>query len=242
MANKGETKSQKSISAPKVRQFLRKANVFTVKSRPGPHSKETSVPLSFAMRTLLGATENLKETKKVISNGDVKVNAKIRKDYRFAVGIFDTIELVASKKKYRAILDRKGRLQFVEIDIKSKDFKVSKIVSKKAVKGNKTWITTNDGFTIDIGKEKISVGDSIKVSLPEGKIEEIFPMAKGNSIFIIGGTHVGKTIKISDITEGTGQRKKLISLVEGDKDFQTVAKNVFVVGKDKPALEVLEAK
>ena len=242
MANRGETKSQKSISAPSVRYFKRKANVFTAQSRPGPHSKETSVPLSFALINLLELAANLKEAKRILNQGKIKVNGKIRKTPRFPVGILDIIGIEGIKKKYRALLDKKGRLVMKEADAKTKEFKISKVVAKRKVKGGKTWITTNDGLTIGIGKEKVSVDDSVKITLPEGKIEEVLSLEKGNTVFIIGGTHVGEITRIEDITPGTLQRKKLISLIQGENKFQTVARNVIVIGKAKPEIEVLEAE
>ncbi|MAG18028.1 MAG: 30S ribosomal protein S4e [Candidatus Diapherotrites archaeon] len=242
MANRGETKSQKSLSAPKARYFMRKENVFTVQSKPGPHTKETSVPLAFVLKHLLEAVGNMREAKQIISDGKVKVNGSVRKNHRFPVGLFDVVAIDDSKKKYRAVFDKKGRIVMKEVDAKGKDFKISKIVNKRKVKGGKTWITTNDGFTIAIDKEKVNVDDSIKVSLPEAKIEEIYPMEKGYTVFLTGGTHVGETNKVDSVDKGSLQKKKFVSLGDKETGFQTVTRNVMVVGKSKPEVEVLEAE
>ena len=37
-------------------------------------------------------------------------------------------------------------------------------------------------------------------------------------------------------------RKKLVSLKENDKEFQTTTKNVYVVGKDKADIEAIQSK
>ncbi|MCR4335885.1 MAG: 30S ribosomal protein S4e [archaeon] len=242
MANRGETKSQKSLSAPKARYFMRKENVFTVQSRPGPHTKETSVPLAFALKHLLEAAGNMKEAKKIVSEGKVKVNGAIRKDHRFPIGLFDVVAMDDAKKKYRAVFDKKGRIIMKEIEAKSKDFKISKVVNKRKVKSGKTWITTNDGFTIQIDKEKVNVDDSIRVSLPEVKIEEIYPMEKGYTVFLTGGTHVGETNTVDSVDRGSLQKKKFVSLGNKETGFQTVTRNVMVVGKGKPEVEVLQAE
>ena len=242
MANRGESKSQKSISAPKARYFLRKKNVFTAKTRAGPHSKKTSVPMSFVLRELLEVASNLKEAKRVLSKGKIKVNGTMRKDARFNVGLFDMLELTPEKKKYRIVLDKKGRLVLKEIDFKSKDFKVSKVTSKRKMKNGKVMATTNDGFTIELGKEKVNVDDSVRISLPSLKIEEVYPLEKGNTVFIIGGTHVGEQSHVESVTHGEIQRKKLVSLKADEKSFQTITKNVLVVGKGKSEIEALEAK
>jgi len=242
MANKGETKSQKSISAPKTRYFQRKKDVFTIKGRAGPHNKESSVPLGFALKHLLELVSNMKEAKKIVSEGKIKINGVVRRNHRFPIGLFDVVEIEDAKKKYRAVFDKKGRTVMKEIDSKMKDFKISKVVGKKKVRGGKTWITTNDGFTIAIEKEKIKVDDSIKVSLPEAKIEEVFPLEKGHTVFIIGGTHIGETNIVWDVLEGSLQKKKLVSLGDKETGFQTITKNVMVVGKGKPEVEMLEAE
>ncbi|MCH7902138.1 30S ribosomal protein S4e [archaeon] len=240
MANKGESKSQKSISAPRARYFLRKANVFTVTNRPGAHNKESSVPLIFALKELLKVSNNAREGRNIIKEGKVKVNGTIRRQVRLPVGLFDIIALEALKKKWRLTFDTKRRIVAHEIDAKGKDFKISKITGKRKVKGGKILLTTNDGFTIDLGKEKVNVDDSVKLSLPEMKIEEVFALEKGNSVFIIGGSHVGETSKVDSISEGTLQRKKLISLYDKERKFQTISRNIFVVGKGKSEIEVLE--
>ncbi|MCR4368421.1 MAG: hypothetical protein NUV67_00775 [archaeon] len=239
MANKGETKTQKSLSAPKSRYFSRKVDKFTTKSKAGTHRKKDSVPLSFALRQLLEVVANAREAKKILGEGKVKVNAIARKDERFALGLFDLIELAELKKKYRVVLDEKGRLILREIDAKSKDFKISKVTGKRAIKGGKILLTTNDGFTIDPGKAKVGVDDSIKISLPEIKIDEVYPMAKGSTIFIIGGTHVGETAMVEDVMAGSLQRKRAVLLSSKDNQYQTVTRNVFVVGKAKSEIEAL---
>lgn len=240
MANKGESKSQKSLSAPRARYFLRKDKVFTVTNRPGTHNKESSVPLIFALKEVLKISKNAREGRNIIKEGKVKINGTIRRQLRLPVGLFDIISVEALKKKWRLTFDTKRRIVAQEIDAKAKDFKISKIIGKRTIKGGKILLTTNEGFTIDFGKEKVNVDDSVKLSLPEMKIEEVFALEKGNSVFIIGGSHVGEISKVDGISEGTLQRKKLISLDDKERKFQTISRNIFVVGKGKPEIEILE--
>ncbi len=238
MANRGEDKTQKSLSAPTARYFLRKAHKFTPRSRPGPHSKETSVPLLFILKDMLGVTENAREAKAILSDGKVLVNGVKRQVTGLPVGLFDLVEVKDTGKKWRIVFDTKGRLVAKEADAKAKDFKISKVTGKRTVKGGKTMITTSDGFQIETGKEKINVDDSVKISLPDRKIEEVYALTKGHSVFIIAGTHVGETGIIESVTEGSLQRHKIVTLDEGEKQYQTVTHNVVVVGKGKPAIEV----
>ncbi len=240
MARRGESKTQKSISAPIIRHFNRKETVFTVKGRPGPHSNGTSVPLSFLLREVLGVASTVKECKKILSEGSVKINGKQRKKLEFPAGIFDLVEIAPIKKKYRLLLDTKGRLKAKEIDYKAADFKVSKIVAKRAVKGGKIMLTTNDGYSLDMGSQKIQVDDSVKLSLPALKIEAVYGPEKGNTAFLVAGVHVGKTLKVEGVVPGDTNKEKSVTLSEEGKQFETVLRNVFVVGKEKAEIEALK--
>ncbi len=240
MANRGEGKTQKSISAPKVRGFFpKKQETFTPKTRPGPHNKENSVPLSFFLRNVIGITENQKETKRILVEGSVLVNGVARKGKGFSIGLFDLIEVPPLKKKFRVLFDTKGRLIAKEAP-KAANFKVSKVVGKRTVKGGKTMITTNDGFNITLKGEKVRVEDSVRIAMPQIVIEEIYPMEKGSSAFVVGGVHTGKVVKIEGVVHGSLKTHTVVELAEGDRKFQTVINNVMAVGKGKPAIEALE--
>ncbi len=239
MANRGERKRQKSIAAPKVRGFKRKEDTFTPRSRPGPHSKATSVPLSFALRQVLKISRNMKETKRIIADGALLVNGRPRRKPQFPVGIFDVVEIVSVKRKFRFFLDRKGRMVAKEIEHGHGDFKVSKIVGKYTAKGGRIMATTNDGYSIELGREKISVEDSVKVSIPDMLVLEVLPMGRGATAFIVGGTHTGKTVKLERVMHGSLKTHTVVEFEDADKKYQTVIDNVFVVGKSKSELEVL---
>ncbi len=239
MANRGERKRQKSISAPKVRGFPRKEDTFTPKSKPGPHTKWTSVPASFALRQILQLTMNKKETRKVLADGGFKVNGVVRRKLSFPVGLFDVVELAALRKKCRFFFDGKGRLVAKEIDNKGGNFKVSKIVGKRIAKGGRMMATTDDGYSIELGKEKVNVDDSVKISLPEKKILEVYPMGKGTTAFIVAGTHAGKTVKVEGVTRGSLKTHTVVAFEDRGEHYQTVIDNVFIVGKGKAEIEAL---
>ncbi len=239
MARRGESKTQKSISAPAIRHFRRKGTAFTVKGMPGPHGKGTSVPLSFLLREVLGLAATVKECRKILSEGSVKVNGNVRRKPGFPAGIFDLIEIAPIKKKHRLLLDTKGRLKAKEIDYRAADFKVSKIVGKRAVAGGDIMLTTSDGFSIKMGKEKINVDDSVKLSLPGLRIEAVYSPQKGSTAFLVAGIHVGKTLRVEGVVGGNINKEKSVTLSEEDKEFETVLRNVFVVGKEKAEIEAL---
>ena len=239
MANRGERKRQKSIAAQKVRGFERKEDTFTPRSKPGPHDKWTSVPLSFALRHVLRLSANMKETKKILSGGNLLVNGRARKKPEFPVGLFDVIEIVPAKQKFRLYFDTKGRMIAKAIDHKEGGFKVSKITGKYVGKGGKMYASTSDGFTLEIGKEKINVEDSVKVSFPNMKVAEVYPMAGGSIAFIVSGKHTGKTVRLEGVHKGSLKTHTVVEFSENGDKYQTLIDNVFVVGKSKPEIEVL---
>jgi len=238
MANKGETKTQKKLSVSKVRNIARKGKErFVQKSKPGAHSKHTSVPLAFALRNLLGIADNAKEAKNIINRGAIKVNGVERKDTHFNVGLFDLIENMIEKKKYRAVYDNHGRLELVDVDKKTKDEKLCRIVRKKTMQGGITQLTASDGSTFKEKKTSIKVGDSVKVELPSRKIIANYGLKKGNTVYVTGGTHVASIAKIQGIIDGTMNRPKLVELERKGDKFLTVQKNVFVIGEGKSEIE-----
>ncbi len=240
MASRGETKTQKRISAPKVRGLLRKESVFTPKSRPGPHSASTSVPLSFALTSILRVASNLSEVKKLLSSGGVLVNGVVRRDRRFPVGIFDVVELQKVKSKFRFLLDSKGRMDAVEIDYKEGNFKVSKVVGKRVVRGGKVLVTTMDGFTIRVDKTPVRVGDSLRISLPKIGVEKVLPMKKGVLGFVFSGVHTGQVVRIENVIPGSLKRESIVEFSVGKSVFQTRANSIVVVGENEVELEVLK--
>ncbi len=240
MAKRGEGKTQKAISAPKIIHLNRKEKEFVYRTKAGAHSKETAVPLGFCLREILGVGENNREIKKIVFSGNVKVNGVTRKRLDFNVGLFDVIEIPKIKKGYRAVIDKKGRLKLKETSETA--FKISRVEKKHKKKGGKVVATTNDGFNIEVPEKEVNVWDSIKISLPEKKFLGVYKMEEGNSAFVVDGSHVGTTAKIIAVNKGGINRKKSVELQTKDEKFITVAKNVFVVGKNEAEMQELKGE
>ncbi len=237
MSQKGESKTQKSIAVEKARFIKRKKNVWTIRTSPGPHSKEFSVPLGFVVREMLGIAGTLFEAKKILGMGSIVVNGVARKEPKFPVGLFDVLLLVESKKKYRLVFDDKGRLVLSEMEDKSPLEKVSKILFKKAVKKGLVQLTTDDGFVFLEKKTAFRPGDSLKISLPEKKILDGLELKKGNMVYMIGGKKIGKTGTVLSVSDGTRSRPKLVGIEIDGKEILTVEKNTMVIGKGTPSVD-----
>ena len=240
MARHGATKSQKRISASKAVNIARKEFTWTIRARPGPHSGRASVPLGIAIRDLLGMARNLREAKIILNKRIVSVDGVIRTSTKLPIGLFDVIAFSTLKKQYRVLIDKKSRFFMKAIPAKNSGFKLVKVTGKHSLNGKQLQANTNDGrsFMID-AKKKLAVGTSLKISLPEQKISETFELAKGNLAFVFTGKRIGAIVEIKEVLPGTMRRGKLVVLKpKTGKEFQTVADNVFVVGKQKPEVEI----
>ena len=88
----------KRLNAPRALRIHRKEKKWTVKPSPGPHPIEKSIPLSLIIRDVLDLADTLRETKKIISNGDILVDGAVKKDYKLPVGIMDIVYIPKLKK------------------------------------------------------------------------------------------------------------------------------------------------
>lgn len=241
MSSKGGQTTLKRIAAGKATRLARKELTWTIKPSPGAHSEKTAVALGFVLRDLLGIANNLKEAKIILSAGKVKVNSIVRKEYKFPVGLFDVVQTEETKKAFRMLLDKHGRLFAREVKPSAKMQKVCKIAVKKMLRKSTLQLVASDGKTFVVSEKdavaKAKPDDSILVELP-GKILQVLELKKGNTVFVIGGKHVSDIAKVVSVSPSTMQRAKLITLDSENGQYSTVAENVFVIGEAKSAIEL----
>ncbi len=236
MSRKGQNKKTKTISMSKVVNTSRKETSWTVNTKAGPHTKETSVALGIVIRNYTEIVKTMKEAKKILNNSEVKVNGVVRKEHQFPIGLFDVVTLAKQKLFFRMVFDTKGRLVLKAIEAEAKE-KMSKVV-RKVMTSKGIQVTTDDARTF-VGV-KANVGDSLKISLPSGKVTEVVAFSEGAQAYITKGAHCAQTAKIVAIVEGTEKKEKLVKMEKGKETFETIAKNIHVVGKDKVEVEALD--
>lgn len=239
MSTKGESKTRKAMSAPKIARIPRKENFWTIRVKAGPYKKESAVALGIVLRDFAKLGGTLKETKKIINAGMLKVNGVPRKDHQFPVGIFDIISIEGQKLFYRMVIDSKGRLVVSEMKKPSNE-KLCKVEGKKVTRQG-IIISTNDGRALK--NVKAGIGDTIKLSVPGNKVEKVFEMKEGSLAYLTSGKHAGEKAKIIGIVSGTAARKKLVKMQlmnEEEKEFETTAEKVFVIGGKAAELEELK--
>ena len=220
---------------PKVVNTSRKETAWTVTPKPGPHTKETSVALGIVIRNYTGIVKTMKEVKKILANNEVKVNGVVRKSHQFPVGLFDVVSIPKQKLFYRMVFDEKGRLVLATVENEPKT-KISK-VTKKVMTKKGVQVTTNDSRTF-IGV-KANVGDSLQITLPEGKVSEVIEFKEGNLAYVTKGARCSQIAKIVELIKGAERKEELVKLQKGKEEFETIPRNVIIVGKSKVEVEVL---
>ena len=222
----------KRLNAPKTWQILRKDSKYVIKPVPGPHKLELAMPLGVILKETLNQASTTKEVKKILLSGEIKIDGVTRKDFRFPVGIFDTIDLANSNEHFRVVLNQKGHISLIKINKEEASFKPCKIMGKTMVNG-KLQLNLYDGKSIIVDKNAYKVGDTIMLSLPDHKISKHLKLEKKSSIMLTGGRHIGEIGNVDDVIE-----KKVIYKDEKSNLVQTSKEYAFVVGENKPLIRL----
>ena len=215
----------KRLMAPRSWPIQRKTYAWAVKSRPGPHPIERSLPLLMIIRDILHYADTAVEAKRIISSGEVFIDGKIVKDYKRPVGLMDVLSIPKTKEHFRVMLDSRGKIRLVKIPEENAKWKLARIENKATLKGGKIQINLHDGRNI-LTDEKYSTGDTLKIEFPSQKILERYPLVKGNKALIMGGKHAGEAATITNY-EVTRSPKPNIVYFE---KFSTTREQVFVIG------------
>ena len=225
----------KRLAAPKMWKIPRKEYPFVVKPSPGSHAAEQSIPLLIIMRDILNVTDNRTEAKKILASRAVKIDNRVVTDLKFPVGFMDVVTV--GDKSYRAMYDVRGNIRLVEVPEDHGEWKLVRIENKAVVKGGKIALNLHDGRNIILDKNQYNTGDVLKIKVPTQEIIGHYPLKEGSVAMIISGTHRGQVAHIKEyrITKSASD-----NIVEFDEGFETIKKNVFVVGVGKPEVTIPE--
>ncbi|MCD6323595.1 MAG: 30S ribosomal protein S4e [Desulfurococcales archaeon] len=249
MARMGGKKHLKRLATPSFWPILRKERVWSVKPSAGPHPIDRAVPLLLVVREMLGIAETNREARKVISEGHIKVDGKVRKNYKYPVGFMDVIEIVDTEEHFRAVPVPVKVMGLVPIPKEEASLKICRIENKTTVKGGHIQLNLHDGrnVLIRVSDPKAPEEDiyrtmgSVEISLETGEILKYFPLKEGVPVIVIGGRNVGRVAKILAISEGMRHYRKLVTLEDfkGNKFYTTLDK-IMVIGSEKPEITLPE--
>jgi len=224
----------KSIAAPKSWPIRRKENVYVIRPNPGPHKLENSMPIGLVLK-LLSQVKNAREAKHVINQKKVLINKKPANNLKLQAGLFDIVEL--ADNSYRILLNKKGKLVFKEISKSDANIFLFKIIKKTKLKGGKLQLNFHNGFNTLIEKDDGKADDVL--IMENNRVKEKISFEKGNTVYIVKGKNIGKTAKIEKVHEEAPFNKQ-VTLKIDDKKINLPRSYVFLIGKEKPAITLLE--
>jgi small subunit ribosomal protein S4e len=250
LGKKGKVGRLKRKPAPRFWPVHRKEAIWIVRPSSGPHSLENCLPLSLVLRDILEVAETRKEAKKIISQGKVYVDGKVRRKDDFPVGLMDVISMPDVNKFYRILPSHKG-LFLNPISKEEASFKLFRVEGKTIVKNGTSHVALHDGSNLFVkveGSESpaevvYETFDTLKLGLPEKQVLDQLKTKKGNIAIITGGKNIGKQGKIVEIekTEAKKRRNALV-VIEDEKGnrYQTILDFVFSVGGAKSLITLPE--
>ncbi len=221
----------KRLAMPKSWPLPRKTTKRVVRPMPGAHSFERGMPLATILKDLLGYAETTRDVKNILKTKQVIVEGKRAKDYKQIVGLMDVIEIPDTQEVFRIVLDARGKLKLIRPASSEAGIKLCKITGKKMHKG-KIQLALHDGRNILTDSKDFRTGDSILLKVPEQQIQQHIRMEKKASVYLTGGSHIGSVGVIEEI------EKDKIRFASRKGSFETLKKFAFVVGKEKPLVQV----
>ena len=240
MANMGSRKHLKRYKAPKTWPIHPKEETWTVKPSAGPHAIEDCLSLMVVVRDILKIADNSREAKRIINSGDIVINGRSKKDYKFPVGFMDIITIPKTNETYRVLLDNKRRLTLKPITNEETDVKLSKIVNKTTIKGGQTQLNLHDGRNL-LTEEDYKVGDVLSLKIPEQEVQNVYKLEEGATVLVTGGKHTGEIGKISEIIINQSSNPNTVIIENSRKEnFLTLKDYAFVIGENEPSIELLE--
>jgi len=193
------SKKLKRQMAPQFWGITRKSKRFVITTKPGPHKKSLAIPTAVFLRDTLKIVTSLREAKTSIYSGKVKIDGVVRKSLHHAIGLMDVVELENVKDIYRLVPTGGKLLKPIKINDSEKSKKLVGVISKTTISSGKTQIGFHDGRSI-ITDDKLNVGDTCLIEIPEVKILEIIKLEAGCQGLVTRGINAGEIGKIESLS------------------------------------------
>lgn len=250
MGRKGSSSTLKRKPAPRFWPIHRKEFSWIVKPSSGPHPTESCISLTIILRDILAVAKTRKEAKRIVSQEEIHVDGRVRREDNFPVGLMDVISLGEADKRFRVLPSYKG-LILQPIDKEEEKFKLCRIEGKKVVDHGHVQLNLHDGTNIMIRvsdpsnpqEDAYETLDTLKISLPDKQILERVEMKQKAFAVITGGKNIGKYGKIIEIEKAEGKkRRNTLATIEDEKGnkYQTILDLIFAVGEQQPLIMLPE--
>lgn len=249
MGKMGSSRHLTRYAAPVFWPMLRRKWHWVVKPGPGSHPLARSIPLLLIIRDMLGYAKTAREARKIIGEGQIKVDGRIRRDYKYPVGIMDVIEIVTSNQNFRLIPYPVKHMILHPISKEEASYKLVRIENKTTVKNGHIQLNLHDGRNILVQvsdptnptEDVYKTFDVLKIAIPEQQILDHYKFEVGALAIIVDGRNVGRVGKIVEVTEMFKRRLNIVTLEDKNGDrFQTIQDYIFIIGRDKPEISLPE--
>lgn len=195
---------------------------------PGPHALRSCITINLILKSILKYAKTTSEVKKLLYDGKVLVNKKVRKDHKFPVGVMDVFDIPIKKEHFRILYTPKGRFMLHKISEEESKLKPSKITGKTTIRGKKTQLNFNDGRCMVVEKDGFKVGDTLILSMgDEWAIKKHLGFGKGAQVYIIEGKYKGMSGVIEDVKQIF--RNPTITVKSKNKTFETSKHFTFII-------------
>ena len=232
--------------APEWWPISTKEAVWVVRPSPGPHPLAKSLPLALLVRDVLRYAKTLREARYVIGKGLIKVDGRVRRDYKYPVGLMDVVEIVPTNEVYRMVPHPTKFLWPVPISQEEARYKLCRIENKTMVKGGQIQLNLHDGRNIQLPYEegsKYDTLDTVLIDIVENKIVDHVKLELNSLGLIVDGKNVGYYGKITEIIQTYRKRESIAKIVTADgKEVRTIMDYLFVIGRDKPLIKIMESQ
>ena len=227
----------KRLAAPKFWRIEKKTKKFVVKPLPGPHSKDRCLPIGIILRDMLGYAYTMKEAKTILKNCIVKVDGKIKTQNNFPVGLMDVVSV--GDEFYRVLPDSRG-LTVKKIAKNESKTKLLRIENKICIKKNKIQLNLHDGKNIVVESNDHGTNDVLVFDIEGKTIKDVLRFEKGSKALITKGNNIGSVVIIKDniITKSSMPNQAVVEL--DGRSFTLPVSYLFVVGRDKPVVDLGE--
>lgn len=216
------------LTAPTSWPIQKKGIKWITRPSPGPHPLRSCMSFNLVLKNLLKHAKTTMEVKKILHEGKVLVDKKVRKNHKFPIGVMDVLEIPETKEYFRVLYTAKGNFMLHKIPAEEANLKPLKIIGKTKLKGDKTQLNLYDGRNLIIDKDGFNVGDTIILSL-EGKptIKKQIKFGKDALVYLVEGKHKGVSGVIEDIKPVFGNPTIIVK--SKNKTFETSKRFAFVI-------------
>ncbi len=217
----------KRLVAPKTWPILRKTTKFIIRPKPNGQTMDLTLPIVVVLREVLGLVETSKQARDVLQSQKILLNGKRIQTKDAAVGFMDVVSI--ADKNYRMLINENNKL--IVVPAGKEEFTLQKISDKSTLKSSVTQLNFSSGKNLKVEKDTYKTNDTVAVDFNK-KITQHYPLSTGVMVLLTGGNHIGKVGKVEKI-DG-----KTITISVSGMHLETATSHAFVIGKDKPGINL----